>query len=356
MPGHDIIVIGASAGGVEALKTLIHELPADIPAAIFIVLHLPAQGPSLMPKILNRVTSLSVMPAAHDAPIQHGTIYVAIPDHHLLIRKDRIQVMRGPRENRHRPAVDPLFRTAAYVYGARVIGVVLSGALDDGTAGLSAIKRRGGLALVQDPEEALYPSMPRSAIENVQVDAVLPLAGLAVRLDELARTPADVAAASPVTNEMMQEVEIMGLDPELLENPNKVGPPSEFSCPECGGVLHEINDENMIRFRCRVGHAFSPESMLAEQSEALEVALWTALNTLEESVSLSRRMARRSEQSGQTWLAQRFHDKAHEADQRAAVIRQVLLKDETPISEEPSPAEQDQPRSNPQRPSSQNGV
>lgn len=333
-----MIVIGASAGGVEALQTLMRELPADLPAAVFIVLHMPAQGPGLLPQILNRAAQLHVVAATDGATIEHGTVYVAVPDHHLLIKDGRVQVNRGPRENRHRPAVDALFRTAVYGYGARVIGVVLSGALDDGTAGLLAIKQRGGRALVQEPREALYPSMPQSAIDNGAADQILPLKALAQRLVELVYTPVAEEALTAASEQMQHEVEIMELDQYLLTHPDRIGPPSEFSCPECGGVLHEVKNKDMVRFRCRVGHAFSAESMMAEQSEALEAALWAALNTLEESVSLARRMAQQAQENGRARLTTRFQQKAQDAQQRALVIRQVLLKEETKRASDPSSA------------------
>lgn len=326
MAGHDLIVIGASAGGVEALTTVVRGLPQDLPAAICIVLHMSRHGPSLLPQILDRVTPLRVVPAADGMRLEHGCVYVAIPDHHLLISRNGLRVVRGPRENRHRPAVDALFRSAALVYGPRVLGVVLTGALDDGTAGLLAIKRRGGLALVQDPEDALYPSMPRSAISYVAVDAVVPLANIAGRLVELADATVLDEAGYPVPPEMEHEVQIMELDPARLAHPEHIGPPSEFSCPECGGVLHEIGNEKLVRFRCRVGHAFTAENVLAEQSDALEVALWTALNTLEERISLTQRLAQRAQESGHDWMVRRFEEQLHETQHHADVIRQVLLK------------------------------
>src|SRR5437588_6269412 len=168
MPGHDVIVIGASAGGVEALMALTGTLPRDLPAAVFVVLHIPAQSPSLLPSILSRVGSLKVVHATDGAKIEHGCIYVAPPDHHILLERGKVRVVRGPKENRHRPAVDPLFRSAALAYGPRVVGVILTGSLDDGTAGLLAVKRRGGIAVVQDPNEALYSSMPLNALTHVE--------------------------------------------------------------------------------------------------------------------------------------------------------------------------------------------
>lgn len=329
MPGHDIIVIGASAGGVEALMTVVRNLPADLPAAVFAVLHIPAQAPSLLDKILNRVGKLHTIQPNDHSPIQPGHIYVARPDHHLLIERGYVRVIRGPKENRHRPAIDPLFRSAAQVYGPRVIGVVLTGSLDDGTAGLYAIKQRGGLAVVQDPEDALYPSMPQSAITHVQVNYVLPLADIGATLAQLAHEPATQEGVYPVPDEMELETRIMEMDGATMQGTTRPGNPSIFSCPECKGVLYEIQDGDLMRFRCRTGHAFSAESVLVEQSEAIEDALYAALNTLEESVLLAQRMKRQADERGQEWLAQRFREKIEEAQARADIIRRVLLKDET---------------------------
>lgn len=328
MAGHDIIVVGASAGGVEALTALVRDLPSDLAAAVFIVLHIPAQSPSLLPSILSRAGPLVAVHPKDDTRIEHGRIYVAPPDHHLLIEDGRMRVMRGPKENRHRPAIDPLMRTAARTYGPRVIGVILTGSLDDGTAGLVAVKQRGGIAVVQDPQEALYPSMPRSAMENVAVDYSLRLKEIAPTLARLVREPAADESGFPVPRGMDLESRIVGMDMDALQSEERAGAPSTFSCPECNGVLYEINDGDLTRFRCRVGHAFSGESMLAEQSEELETALWMALNTLEESASLSRRMMEHSRAQGHGMLVERFDAKVREAEQRAEIIRRVLLKED----------------------------
>lgn len=328
MPNHDIIVVGASAGGVEALVTLVRNLPRNLPAAVFVVLHVPPQAPSMLPQILGRAGALTAQHGVDGAPIEHGHVYIAPPDHHLLVERDRMRVVRGPRENRHRPAVDPLFRTAALAYGPRVIGVILTGSLDDGTAGLQAVKTRGGIAVVQHPHEALYASMPQSALQHVKVDYVMPMADIGPLLGQLTTQPAADESEFPVPDEMELESRIVAMDPNAMQHGETVGPASNYSCPECGGVLHEINDGELVRFRCRVGHAFSSESVLAEQAEALEVALWTALNTLEEQASLSRRLVADAQINKRDWLASRFQEKVTEAEQRAAVIRKVLLRNE----------------------------
>ena len=200
MADHDIVVVGASAGGVEALTNLVAALPADLPASLFVVLHVPATGTSTLPDILSRSGPLPASHAKDGEPIEQGRVYVAPPDHHLLLRDDHVHLARGPRENGHRPAVDPLFRSAAWEHSTRVVGVVLSGALDDGTAGLLAIKARGGVAVVQQPEDALYAGMPNNAIEHVEVDHVLPAAAIAGMLARLAAEPASAPRAARTTN------------------------------------------------------------------------------------------------------------------------------------------------------------
>ena len=324
MPKHDIIVVGASAGGVEALSKLVHGLPADFPATIFIVLHLSPQSPSMLPKILQRATPLTVVSAEDRLPIRPGMIFVAPADMHLLVGEGEVRVIRGPKENRHRPAIDPLFRSATYTYGPRVVGVVLTGSLDDGTAGLKAIKDRGGIAVVQDPEEAFYPSMPQSALDHVAVDYRLPLAEIGPLLGRLAHDPVPIADAPEPSRQMELEVKLAEMNGSVMHADERPGKPSVFSCPECNGVLYELADDELVRFRCRTGHAFSAESVLAEQAEALEDALWAALNTLEETAMLSRRMGDRARESGHTILQARFEAKVRDAEARAEVLRRVL--------------------------------
>jgi len=327
MPDHDIVVVGASAGGVEALVGLATSLPADLPAAVFVVLHVPSTGTSALPGILSRHGRL---PAAHvkdGEPIELGRIYVAPPDHHLLLRSGHVHLARGPRENGHRPAVDPLFRSAAREYATRVIGVVLSGALDDGTAGLAAIRSRGGLAVVQEPADALYPGMPTSALRHVRVDHVVPVASMGELLARLAEEPAG-PPPGPVPTDMKVEVDVEGFSLEAMEG-DRPGTPSGFSCPDCNGVLWQLRDGDLQRYRCRVGHAWSPESLLTSQSEALEAALWIALRSLEERAALARRLAEPARRRGHQITAARFEEQADEAQQAARVVRDLLLDRES---------------------------
>ncbi|HEY3110490.1 MAG TPA: chemotaxis protein CheB, partial [Chloroflexota bacterium] len=327
VPRYDVVVIGASAGGLEALTNLVAALPRGLPVALFVVVHITPTATSNLPAILCRHGPLAAKHPTDDEPIEPGTIYVAPPDHHLLVRPGRVRLARGPRENGHRPAVDPLFRSAALHYGPRVIGVVLSGNLDDGSAGLIAIKARGGLALVQDPGEASFPGMPRSAVDNVAVDACLPVAALAEEIARRARVP--VAQGGPVSDDMRIETDMAEIDAaaygDTSEHP---GTPSVYGCPECGGVLWEIQEGDLIRFCCRVGHAYSSDSLLAEQGDRLESALWAALRALEEERSLAERLAARARERG-SGAASRFEARARDAAARSDLIRSVLISGQT---------------------------
>jgi two-component system, chemotaxis family, protein-glutamate methylesterase/glutaminase len=320
-----IIVVGASAGGIEALTKLVADLPSDLPASIFVVLHISPNSGSVLPNILSRAGVLPAIHPKHGEVIRSSQIYVAPPDRHLLLKKEHIYLSHGPKENHCRPAIDVLFRTAARNYGPFVIGVVLSGTLDDGTAGLLAIKQRGGVAIVQDPKEALYPGMPISAIENVKVDRVLPISEIAKVLVTLAYEPLENKEIPPVSDDLEQESDIAELEPKAMQSSERVGKPSAFSCPDCGGVLWEIEEGNLIRFRCRTGHAFSPESLLAQQSQSLEEALWTALRALEEIAALRQRMAQRAEKMNHAQRAHNYNEQAKIAKQRALLIRQAIL-------------------------------
>ncbi len=324
MLGHDIATIGASSGGIEALMKLVGDLPPDLPAAVFVVVHLPESVRSALPRILDRSGPLEAVHPEDGEPIRNGRIYVAPPNFHLLLERGRVRVVRGPRENRHRPAVDPLFRTAARAYGPRIVGTILTGARNDGTAGLLAVKRRGGVAVVQDPDEAPFSGMPESALEYVDVDHCLPLEKIAPLLARLAREPAREEGEYLVSEEMDYESKIAGLDPSTVEGEDPPGELSSFTCPECAGPLYELHDGEFLRFRCRVGHAYTPESAMDAKTEELESALYMALNTLEESAEMSERLAARSRGQEYSYAAARFEARARGARKQAAVIRQVL--------------------------------
>ncbi|HEY7614743.1 MAG TPA: chemotaxis protein CheB [Gemmatimonadales bacterium] len=319
MARREIVVIGGSAGAIESVTEIVCGLPAGFPAAVFIVVHVPGSVSSALPRILSRAGALAAVHPENEAPIEPARIYVAPPDCHLFIEDDRIRLSRGPKENGHRPAIDPLFRSAAHHYAGGVIGVLLSGNLSDGTAGLLGIKQRGGIAIVQDPDTALYSGMPRSAVERVPIDHVVPVTAMAkllVRLTSEAAPPWRVAMEPSRTDDSLDEVS--------LGDPRTQGIPSTMSCPECHGVLWEHRDSDVLRFRCRVGHAFTEEALLALQAEQLEAALWTALRVLEEHSALSRRLAARASHRGHSHVASTFTEHAMDAEHHASTIRSEL--------------------------------
>jgi len=326
---HDIIVIGASSGGLEPLLDIVAGLPADLPAAIFIVVHIPAEGTSRLPEILSHAGRLPASHGKDREEIQLGHIYIAPPDFHLLLHDDYMRVIRGPRENNHRPAIDPLFRSAAYSYGPRVIGIVLSGMLDDGTAGLVAVKNRGGLAVVQDPQEALFPDMPRAALAAVPVDHCVSKKEIAQVIAALTQKPIPGETGKGETmnapTEMKKETAITELTPGAIEDDDKPGTPSVYGCPDCGGTLWELQDDEWLRFRCRVGHAYSAEGLLGSQDENLESALWSAFRGLQENAALARRLAERARGNKQDLAAEKFETKSQRAAEQARLIRELLL-------------------------------
>jgi two-component system chemotaxis response regulator CheB len=287
---HDLIVVGASAGGVEALQVLVGGLPKGLPAAVMIVMHTSPEGPYLLPDILGRAGSLEVPKPREGDLIERGKLYIAPPGHHLLVKGDRINLSKGPKENRSRPAIDPLFRTAAVAYGPRVVGVILTGMLDDGTSGLSAVKERGGIAVVQDPEDALYSSMPKSAIRHVSCDYVLPVSAIASLLTRLASESATAPEKVPVTRLMEIEARFVEMETMSMKDMDAIGSHAGVSCPECHGPIWKIKDGTLQRYRCHVGHAYSAQSMVAGQIEAQETHLWQALRLMKERVSLIEEM------------------------------------------------------------------
>ena len=323
MSGHDIVVVGASAGGVEALGEMVAKLPEDLGAAVFVVLHISASGTSVLPSILARRGDLFAEHAVDEEPIQHGRIYIAPPDHHLFLQPGVVRVVRGPKENGYRPAIDPLFRSAAHSFGPRVIGVVLSGVLDDGTAGLAVVKMRGGKTLVQDPEDALYPGMPSSAIEFVHPDGVLPARELAGAIAAFARDPVSENVPEMAADQMLEEEAFIQVDRGASDRPQN-GVPSGFTCPECGGGLWESDEAGLPKYRCRTGHGYSIEALLAHQSGNVEAGMWAAVRALEERAALSRRMAARFRTRGRRSTAERFERQANAAVEQGVVIRRAL--------------------------------
>jgi two-component system, chemotaxis family, protein-glutamate methylesterase/glutaminase len=319
-PRREIVVIGASAGGVGALAEIARGLPKDLGAAVFVVLHLPEGGRSYLAGILDRAGPLPASPALDGAAIETGRIYVAPPDHHLVLDPGATRVLRGPKVNGHRPSVDVLFHSAARVYGSGVVGVVLTGTLRDGTLGLRAIKRRHGVAIVQ--ADAPHPGMPMSALEHAEVDAAIPLREIAERLTMVVERPQE--AAVPEDDRIDQTELESGFDiSEVREAP---GEPTAFRCPECGGALWELDDGDASSYACHVGHTFSVDSMLEEQGNAVERALWSAVRMLEERASLVEGLAQRMEQRGHSRSPARWEAKGRVAREQAALIRRALLE------------------------------
>ncbi len=326
----DVIVVGASAGGVEALERLVRGFPPELPASVFVVLHMLSTGRSMLDSILSRAGSLPATVAVDAERFDRGHVYVAPPDHHLLIRGGHIQLSLGPRENGHRPAIDPLFRSAARSLGPRVVAVVLSGALDDGAAGARFVKERGGAAVVQDPSDAIYPAMPTNALAATEADRVVPVADMAEGLCRLLE--------EPLERGLEEEAESLWSADDLEERAE--GDPSGLTCPDCGGALWQRAEGRLIRFACRTGHAFSPESLMQEQSKSLETAMWSALRSLEERADLFRRMARRA---GRQRTAQRFESRARAVERHAGVIREAMAKLAPAIEPESEPETETEP-------------
>jgi two-component system chemotaxis response regulator CheB len=322
---HDVIVLGASAGGVEAISRVVSELPRDLQASVLVVLHV-SRGRSMLPEILSRAGR---MPAVHPedrTPLQYGRVYVAPPDHHLIVDQGLARVVHTASENGVRPAVDPLFRSAARAYGTRVLGVILTGALDDGTAGTVAVKEAGGITIAQDPDEAFSPGMPRSAIASGAVDHVLPIRDIPVLLAAL------VDEEAPARRGSVDHPHLRPMEPDLATMPlalrgsDRPGKPSVFTCPECHGTLWEADEGGLLRFRCRVGHVYSPECMVAAQTDEVDRALWVALRTLEERAALAHRLAERGHDRKHFGVEKAFTARALEAEREANQIRDVLRR------------------------------
>lgn len=323
-----LVVIGASAGGIEALRTIIRGLPADFPASVCAVVHMASESPGILDSILNRAGRLPARCVQTWEPLAPGTIYVPRPDHHLLVEPGRLVAGRGPKENRFRPAVDPLFRSAAQTYGPRVIGVILTGSLDDGTAGLWTVKQLGGIAVVQDPADALVPSMPINACAHVQVDHCVPLREIAGLLVRLATEDIAEAGGYTVPEPVRIEVSIARADPALEAGVEKLGEPSIYACPECHGVLLQITEGGRVRFRCHTGHAYSLETLMSDMDEAIEESLWTSIRTLQEKAMLARHAERHAREQQRIDVAERLSQLARHAEARAGLVRRAVFEAE----------------------------
>jgi two-component system chemotaxis response regulator CheB len=341
MAGRDIIVVGASTGGVDALIRLVRGLPADFPASVFVVSHFPPGGMSVLPQILSRSGPLPAKHAADGEAFLPGHIYIAPPDRHLLLSADRrLRLTRDARENHHRPAVDPLFRSAARHFGARVIGVILTGALYDGAAGLIAVRSAGGLGVVQDPGDAMVAAMPQNATQLAGADYVVPLSQMAELLVQLINelpqnqgattmppTPSDnPSGASPAPDPIEQTVRVTEETMAAQARNERRGEVAPYTCPDCGGSLWQVDEPRLVQFRCHVGHAYNGEALLAEQSEALEAALWTAVRTFREKSVLGKQLADSERKKGNEEAAARFDEQAELAERYGQLIITHVLQ------------------------------
>ncbi|MCU1327775.1 MAG: CheB methylesterase [Bryobacterales bacterium] len=322
--GHNIIVIGASAGGLEPLDALIGQLPTDLPAAIFVVQHLAPENTGFaLTHRLGKYRRFGAALASDGEKIVAGRIYIAPADHHLLVKKTHVLVTKGARENRYRPAIDPLFRSAAVEHGPAVVGVILSGMLDDGTAGLAAVKACGGISIVQDPNDATYPEMPQNAMNNMAVDHCVRVADMGPLLDMYARRrpgkKPQVAAAIRVE---------AGIAERVLSNVAEVsglGEQVPYNCPNCGGVLWEMKAAGLVRYRCHTGHSFTAKALLTIQTEKVEETLWIALRMFEERKNLLNSLAAKDKHV----LAQRsYREQARSTEVHIDRIRAMLLAEE----------------------------
>lgn len=302
---HDMVAIGASAGGVEALKTIVSALPHDFPASVFVTLHTAPAGPALLAQILGNSSPLPVVMTNRTEEIRPGQIYVAPPNLHLIVKRGFVANHFLPKENGTRPAIDPMFRSAAHSYSRRVIGVLLTGFLDDGTAGLGVIKDEGGITVVQDPKDAMYPAMPASAIKNTKPDYIVPLSQIAPLLVKLVKT------------------KVKGPAPEENQEVNEIAPP--VTCPGCGGVLTQYASDRNAWFQCMVGHRFNPETVVAEQNTAIEEHFWRLVSLLKEKKKVAQTMSSDANGSIQSLIKPDYFDEQIEAAEKVQGQIQDIL-------------------------------
>ena len=328
MAKRDIIVVGASAGGVTALTKLVKSLPENFSGYVFVVLHIPPSSPSNLPAILARAGVLHAVHPRDGEKIKPGKIYVAPPDHHILLEGSKILVKKGPEENRFRPSIDALFRSAAYVYGPRVIGIVLSGLLNDGTSGLWSINRLGGLTIIQDPADAEYASMPKNVLEYVDVDHVVSASQMGPLLNLLVmkNAPKRPKLSKQQMALLKMEVIISKQDNAFAMGIMNAGELTPFTCPECAGVLVRLMEGRFIRFRCHTGHAYTASTLLADVSKSVEEKLWQAMRGLEETTLLLNQIGSHFKKQGFSEAASIFAKKAEMTTKRARLSHDSVFK------------------------------
>jgi two-component system, chemotaxis family, protein-glutamate methylesterase/glutaminase len=324
MSKRNVIAIGASLGGVDAARQVLAALPNDLPAAVLITIHVGSNGLNAMADVFGAGSTIPTSTAVDGEPVQMGRVYIAPADHHLLVLHDVVRLGRGPRENMARPAIDPMLRSVGLSCGGRAIGVVLSGMLNDGAAGLADLKRCGGLTLVQNPSDAQARDMPLSALHAVDVDYRAPAAELGALLLRLVKENAEPAIAPPA--DIQLEVEIALGRPVGTEATATIATPVPLTCPHCSGVLSQIKRGPPLRFRCQVGHAFTAEALEAEQEGSVDEAMRVALRIIEERAVLLEKMAQAARRSGRSAVAPDFERRAHEYRAYAEMLRKPLLR------------------------------
>jgi two-component system chemotaxis response regulator CheB len=322
MAKRDIVVIGGSAGSGDVLRRLLRDLPTDFPGTLFVTTHIPSTHQSYLPDALCAASSLPVVRAVDGQPIQPGRVYVAAADRHLLLLNGVIRLGAGPRENMVRPSIDPMFRSAALSYGPRVIGVILSGLMNDGASGLYAIKQAGGAAVVQHPLDAAADEMPRAALEAVDVDHVVRADDLAtVLLEETAKTAGE---PRPTPESLLFEVEVANGGRLGSAQLRRFADPAPVTCPDCGGVLSEVRDEQPLRYRCQIGHAYTAQD-LAAHHELVDEAVRVAMRVMEERAELVSRMARDARATGRGAVAELYEGRAREYARYASTLREAAV-------------------------------
>ncbi|RAU82902.1 chemotaxis protein CheB [Pontibacter arcticus] len=326
-----IIVVGTSAGGMQALLKLFAPLPQNLPASIFIVQHisLDSSAPFLVDR-LNKHTKLTCKVAVHEEEFEPGTVYFAPPDKHLLLNGTRMLVVKGPRENQFRPAIDPLFRSAAAHHGANVMGIILTGFMSDGVIGMECVKRCGGLTIVQHPDDAEFPVLPENVIRQVELDYVVPVSEMGIIVEELASQPLQESLTVPadIRQEALIAERVMSSATQTsIEDLDKAGSRTAYSCPDCGGGLWELSQEGtIVRYRCHSGHAYSQESLLTGMSNSLEETLWVALRTLEERRNILQKMSQNEFlKNNQRWSAMQ-DERIDEMKVHIERLRQLLSR------------------------------
>lgn len=316
----NVVVVGASAGGVEALTDFAAGLPPELPYAVLVVLHMPAGAPSVLARIMDRSGPLPAVTAIDGAPLKTGIIHVSVPDRHLLVRNHQILLSEGPTENGHRPAINALFRSAALGYRQRAVGVLLSGVLDDGVLGLAAIHARGGITVAQSPAEALFPAMPQNAIDAGVVHNDLPAAEVGGLLKQLADREVKEFEMEPDSRMELENRIAMARRFSTAFNTEELGSPSGYTCPECNGSLIGVSNGN---YRCEVGHAWTNDALLRARDHEVEDALWIAVRSLQEKARLSRRLAN---QVSPGLLQKRYNAFADEAEHALEVLGSRLAE------------------------------